>query len=385
MLGGRSLCWHGVVLRIDDHALKKWPDSLKNELIKKEGLYDVIESELTEWKGGKLDQPNNQSEEHFLEGFARDNEWKIVPQVAKSYKKLGRRVWNSYSPLTAWTKQDLSRYQNQDLPKIHPGCLVSSIEKNTRNGVFTCHCTTRQYPDYSIRAHHCVLAAGTLENTRLHSSILHGESNRVYPYLHDHYVHGALIRLPENKIKLLSKDDRIFVMKSYPSLRGNLFLEVHADFRNHPTLDLWWKSEQELTTKSFVEIKKDNLGDTKGVIDSELAVKDMERISDQRGIIQAYLRSIGIDEIDHFFGDYDNGVKFLGNKQRGFYLNRLGTADHEAGTMPYGSVFDENGESVDISNLYLVGAAGFPASGYANPTLTVFCMARLVGRNICCK
>ena len=43
VLGGRSLCWHGVVLRIDDHALKKWPDSLKNELIKKEGLYDVIE------------------------------------------------------------------------------------------------------------------------------------------------------------------------------------------------------------------------------------------------------------------------------------------------------------------------------------------------------
>ena len=58
------------------------------------------------------------------------------------------------------------------------------------------------------------------------------------------------------------------------------------------------------------------------------------------------------------------------------FVNPLGTVNHEAGTLPFGSVISDTGEFNSIQGLYAVGPCTFPRMGAANPSLTTLALAK---------
>ena len=49
-VGGRSLCWHGVVLPIERVALDTWPRHWSDRLIGPGGYYERVLDELGDWR-----------------------------------------------------------------------------------------------------------------------------------------------------------------------------------------------------------------------------------------------------------------------------------------------------------------------------------------------
>lgn len=81
-LGGRSLAWHGVVLRIEDWALREWPPALVAALDR--DWYPSIEADLEAWMGCSLNRPRDLDDE--LGSRLReltDVEWSLVPRAVR--------------------------------------------------------------------------------------------------------------------------------------------------------------------------------------------------------------------------------------------------------------------------------------------------------------
>jgi choline dehydrogenase-like flavoprotein len=49
---------------------------------------------------------------------------------------------------------------------------------------------------------------------------------------------------------------------------------------------------------------------------------------------------------------------------------------------PSAGVVDRNGEVFEVKGLYVSGAATFPTSGFANPTLTIVALALRLGDHL---
>jgi len=60
------------------------------------------------------------------------------------------------------------------------------------------------------------------------------------------------------------------------------------------------------------------------------------------------------------------------------YSFPLGTENHEAGTLPLGSILDDDHQFRGLAGLYAVGPAVFPRAGAANPALTILALASVL-------
>ncbi|RST25120.1 hypothetical protein EF908_01475 [Streptomyces sp. WAC04770] len=99
-LGGRSLYWHGVILPLEDWALRTpaWPAEVVADLTTAAGgpsWYDRVTADLTAWSGGVLWDPALPARTSF-----GGREFRPLPRACRHLPGTAR--WEAYTALAAW-------------------------------------------------------------------------------------------------------------------------------------------------------------------------------------------------------------------------------------------------------------------------------------------
>ncbi|MFE7812255.1 FAD-dependent oxidoreductase [Streptomyces sp. NPDC057433] len=389
-LGGRSRCWHGVLLPMSRRVLERhWPNDTTDRLLAGgPGSYRAVMRELLEWQrasdGPRPDRTLDDPREE-LKAIWPDLSLETVPQAGWSVDGPdGRLVW-AYSPLMAWARRGLARHVGLDLPRVVSGLRAISVqvEAGSVRGVLL---ATPDGGVREVRADVVVLAAGTLENTRLYAQALAevGDTVTRWPGLNDHVSHGYAIPLPSVLAERWTRSDHRFLRSDHEDeLNANLFMEVHAAGLAAPVLDLWWMAQQEEPFHDEIRFDPPNRaasgGNTAwaGQVTASFSSADEEKISRRDEITGKLLEAlnVGVAE-ERGFVDFEPAAQAaLATGTAHHYVSRLGTTDHEAGTVPLGRRLDFGGRSLSVGNLFVAGPATFPTSGAANPSLTILALA----------
>ena len=390
--GGRPRCWPGVLLPGSRRVLERhWPNDTADRLLAEgPGSYRAVTEELLDWQrtcgDARPDRaPDDPREE--LRALWPDLSLEPVPQAGWSVDGPdGRLVW-AYSPLMAWAHRGLARHAGLELPRVVSGPRAISVlvEAGSVRGV---RLATPDGGIREVRADVVVLAAGTLENTRLYAQALAeaGDAVTRWPGLNDHVTHGYAVPLPSALAERWTRSDHRFLWSDHEEeLNANLFMEVHAAGLAEPVLDLWWMAQQEEPFRDEVRFDPPDrtaLGsgeDTAwaGQVTASFSPADEEEIRRRDEITGKLLEAldVGIAE-ERGLVDFDPAAKAaLATGTAHHYVSRLGTADHEAGTVPLGRRLDFGGRSPSVGNLFVTGPATFPTAGAANPSLTILALA----------
>jgi choline dehydrogenase-like flavoprotein len=118
---------------------------------------------------------------------------------------------------------------------------------------------------------------------------------------------------------------------------------------------------------------RDRYGIPRPVLDWRLSQADLASIRRSEDLLDDELERIGLDRIQHKYGEEDPPVVFEGN------YHHMGTTRMHVD--PRQGVVDPDGRVHGVSNLHITGTSVFPTGGYINPTYTVVALAiRLADR-----
>jgi hypothetical protein len=397
-LGGRSLYWYGVSLPVDSWALHDttaWPREVVRDLVELwrggPNLYDLTRDMLTRWKGDRLETGASDPEKSVAGLTLRP-----TPRAIR-HKASDPSRWYAYSPLDAW--RDPATGEIISIPNgvtIVTGAHVEHIHVEDRVVVGLSVSTGAGVPAIHVPATTVVLAAGTLENTRLAISALIGaevlESPRL-PGISDHIVQGFFLRL--------SIADRIALTRVLPwgssyascelSARSKLFVDVSWQRGDVVMVDVRTTGEQLPDDQNWAECKSDSALPGRLDVHATPSRADWTVIETQRTILQKVWEdiatAIGQRASILDFGAFENpprtnacvlpeAIEQVDMGVPVTWSSYLGVEDHEGGTLPLGDVLTSNHEFATIAGLFATGPSTFPRMGAANPTLTTLALAR---------
>ncbi len=369
-MGGRSLYWRGIVLRLEGFALADWPRELQQALQdgdpESPGGYAGVERRLTAWSGRPLAAPRNASEISWLRRL-RELGLEGATPTPRAARPLDGGFWTAYSPL-------------EEIGSI-PVLSSRSLRGLTgRIGGFE---ATLEGPAgmERVSAAAVVLATGALENARLVSWLTGIE--RPYPIV-DHHSQGWVCVRPEGSASPGNEEASILLGRDQPH-RINRFLEVHR-IGEQTVVDAWTMGEQlpgPTATVRFVSPAQDL------VVSVEPTAADERILADQRSWLLELSGTLGIPLGGEGSAggppDFDAAMK-MALAEPGVavgYRCPLGTIDHDACTLPLGGeLVDVTGELRQLPGVFVVGPCLFPRAGAANPTLTTLALSAHVARQI---
>jgi choline dehydrogenase-like flavoprotein len=226
-----------------------------------------------------------------------------------------------------------------------------------------------------------VLAAGTLENTRIFAQSmdrLAGLRVVEWPGLASKIKHGILTRPAPWMLRAFRAGDLAYLVAEHPHLHANLFLELRDDRLGQPYVDLWWFAEQSPWERATVTFEPARPV-WQGTVACELGKTDLELAAERDGLANRLLADWGCPVADLRHSVFPAKAEAQAALTDGAirYRNQVGLSDHESGTVALGQHLDDNGMSSLIDKLYVVGPAAFPRLGAANPSLTILALADL--------
>lgn len=391
-VGGRSLYWHGVILPIEAEALKYWPAKIVSDLTDKwldgPSLYTQVQSEILAWAEKIYDAD-------FRFKFA-NFEFKIIPQATRIVGDYDR--WEAYSPLSYW-KEDknnnfraipliISGYEAVSLIITDGKCIGARLRDIASNEI------------HHVLADKCVLALGTIENSRLATQALYDLGiliEKKISGLVDHIVQGFNVTIEYNKVsdklKMLidNHPGTLFFSPSLCGERFNLFFTMNkSNFGIE--LEAWTMGEQIPSTHANIAI---NAGAIPLCISCDLGYADNTLIKKEKHELNMFWHEI-CNNIKISFKPLDFQAGFIihartmgdvHNKIRSpsrivnynvptTWISPLGTENHEGSTLPLGGILNDNHEFNKINNLFAIGPSTFPRPGAANPSLTTLALSR---------
>ena len=401
-LGGRSLYWYGVVLPIEAWALTEpwWPAGIVSDLCNSwdggPSLYDRIERKLGEWRSADGEALVDESPSLSLGG----HQLRATPRAIRRSSLTPSR-WYAYSPLDHWRHPDTGEvwrrpsgirfFANLEVLKV----IVSD---GAARGVLVVRADTGECVE--IRSKIVVLAAGTLENSRLAVQALFEAQATEFPRLArlvDHIVQGVFVRLERSQAdRLLTVLRPGSYFAPFEWARSNLFLDVRVMPNGDLLVNLQLTGEQLPSEDSYVECDPSEHFPWDVNIHTATLPKDLAIVAAQQDILRdgwsqlARLSGCPPGILD--FADYNHSQRsnavVLADSARATsvgvpatWASFLGTEDHEGCTIPLGNVLNEDHEFVKIRGLFAGGPSTFPRLGAANPALTTLALAhRLVAR-----
>lgn len=391
-VGGRSLYWHGVILPIEAETLKYWPAKIVSDLTEKwlEGtsLYTQVQSEILAWAEKSYDADYRFKFANF--------EFKVTPQATRTLGDAGR--WEAYSPLSYW-KQDnklrttpriITGYEAVALIIINGKCIGAKLRDMASNEI------------RHVLADKCVLALGTIENSRLAAQALYdsgGLTERKLTGLVDHIVQGFNVTIEHNKVPdiiqtlMESHPDTLFFSPSLCGERFNLFFTINKSDLGIE-LEAWTMGEQIPSIHTNISIATNSetlpisISCNLGYVDNTLIKKEkyelnifwhevcnnakipFEPLDFQAGFI-IHARTMG-DVHNHM----RSPSRIVNYNVPITWVSPLGTENHEGSTLPLGEILNDNHEFKKINNLFAIGPSTFPRPGAANPSLTTLALSR---------
>ncbi|GAU67184.1 putative flavin-containing monooxygenase [Streptomyces sp. NBRC 110611] len=361
-VGGRSLYWRGICLRVEDDVLREWPDEVRRALLgtgDDPGLYAHIEAALRTWCGGiQLTQARTTTEAEMVKELAGLG-YPAVP-TPRAIRTLGQGRWEAYSPVT-------------DLPseRILAGHRVSAVRK--RPGGYSLVLDDGDGP--ALAARHVVLCAGTVGNIELVDGLLHGRGREPRRYsLVDHVACGMLVVDSHGRHEAM--ESSVYAGFDAPS-RSNLIVERQRHGEG-VLLDAWAMGEQPPEATSTVLA-----GDATSVTLEPAARAALDAVRrDQRHLLGELARRTGLTT--RFREEYVSFDEALARAEAEpgtavSYDATIGELDHESGGLPLdGEHVDVNGQLREAPEVAVAGPCLFPRAGAANPSLTTLALARYV-------
>jgi len=407
LVGGRSLFWARQSFRLSDFEFKagdlegnglNWPISLADL----DPYYSRVE-EIFRVAGRKEGWPE------FPDGNFIETNYGSDSETIKRLAELGKQRGMKFSKMRSSTGQNgLASSVNLLLPdamatgklEMVSNAIVREIStsKDTGlvNGAYFVDRHSRR--ERHVKARVVVLAAGTLESTRLLlNSGIANSSGVLGHYLHDQiYGISVVSSVPEARdgqrpqglmggsafiprFRNLKKEDKRNFIKGYcvlissgGSASPNMFADYGEELQKK--LDHYAGScvsgsifgERPARFENHARINK-NVSDAWGIPVLHIEVKDgdneLNMAKDAANTIEELFHAAGWDIIsktDRFYPP-------------GYSIHEVGTC--RMGDNPKTSVLNKYNQSHDIKNLFVVDGSAFVTCGWQNPTMTILALS----------
>ncbi len=389
-LGGRSLYWHGVVLRVADRILRDhWPASVASELMCSfqdgPSLYERVLAELVVWgprPNRSVPPPSVSLGPYCLQ---------LVPRAIQSHPTLPRR-WRAYSPLDRLVRDSPSHVTVLeatqalrllcDASGVH-GALVSDSRGKERE----------------VLSPKVVLAAGAIVNGALVAAIREDPTSCALrpsgPT--DHLVQGFTARIDSNEMidgiyYMPLSDDEVSSQED-----ANLFIELSSSDDGR-VMEVWVCSEQVQSRQSELRVTE-GIGGTDlpyGIeLSASLSSRDLREVARQRDVLQDVwnhlARALGVAASRLSFAEFGSQHSGVpdGNKRAALaprepapWASPLGTEQHEGCNLRLGEELTGDAAVRGRSGLYVAGPSTFPRMGAANPALTTLALAMRLAHHL---
>ncbi|GAB3058288.1 GMC family oxidoreductase [Micromonospora schwarzwaldensis] len=390
-LGGRSLYWHGVILPIEPWALASppWPATVVTDLTESwnggPGLYERVSDDLARWRSEVPAPPPPPP--LTVAG------WRLQP-TPKALRPAGRAGWEAYSPLSYWTTPGRAPSTRFRTDARVLGVLVDDGRAVGVRVVDGAGHTG------DVRCDTVVLAAGTIENSRLAIQARHDvgvSSGSELSGLADHIEQGIMVvldvdRLPPAiaELALADSSHQMPVAGSRTRLFTRFYPLTGSDGKR-VVLEAFATGEQVSDSYASVRCRVDARWPWPTTVHAGLSPADRDVVEEGRRILTAFWQDlaalVGLPPGDVSFPSFDDPDRTVADVLLGLggdvevgtptgWCSLLGTVDHEGGTLPVGGLLDERQEFRDIRGLYAVGPSTFARSGAANPSLTTLALSR---------
>ncbi|WKB56163.1 NAD(P)-binding protein [Eleftheria terrae] len=381
-LGGRSLCYHGVMLPIEPSALESWPAAWQERLSGPDGLYRQLQEEFTrEFPEMTQRQPIGMPLLH-------------VPQAAVVTES---GAFSSYSPLyhlEPFIRDGMIRIKKATIAKVenrtHGFRLIDGMGRTVDQESFD----------------KCVLSASAIINNRIISTSL-GRSTTAH--VTDHYCIGIAVKTRFGKrvadfrhemlwhgfAKQHDLNANIFVVERPNLDSGDRLLLLMAVMEQNPQLGAFSQLHCHVgREQSSLEIESHH---SDAVIDNynRLGRQIVEFACEQLSADLAPLFDTLAERSGAFFGSKEVStlglaLEGLGSSERSNVYARFafpyGSYEHESCTHPIGGTGEialaDSLEVTALPGVYAVGPGAFPRLGIANPALTICSLSRWLASNI---
>lgn len=382
-LGGRSLCYHGVLLPIESDALADWPAECVDALVGPGGYYERIMQRLKP-SYPELHPEGAPAAPLAALGFRR------VPQAARFCGETGR--FEAYSPLVAVhrlatnSQVRISRGTVQRLRSMRSGrWLVDVIGAGGQTA------TTGPFDA-------CVLACSAIENVRILSATL---DRALTTQITDHFALGTLVRLPPGPPLEPFRHSMLWAgYRRLPELAANVFVHEAAPVlpSGDRILDICAVVEQSTSRGGYSALTVERRADDRPAsvhINGRIAEADRCRLGAVSRTVVDLARRLSAGELLALDGgpddepSYDSALERILGGAAGRYARYAfpyGAFEHESCTHPLGADgpigVSSACEVQELPGVYVVGPGSFPRPGAANPALTVLALSQAVAESI---
>jgi choline dehydrogenase-like flavoprotein len=394
-VGGRSLYWHGVTLPMDAWALESpaWPRAVVHDLtVSWDGgapLYSRLDRELAVWAKG----PGASTLGGARDVCFGDYEFCQAPLAVRRYTQDPAR-WEAYSPVEFWRGRPTGSARTVLVPSTRAlgllltGDRVSGVRVQTGSSVRT------------IAAQRVVMAAGTIENSRLAIQALADSGQSAEPSLAglaDKVAYGftaaiAMGALPTDFAQAASRGAFCF-RACEPWLRSNMFLSMYCNASGVAVLDVWLLGEQSGDPAGQLRCDASAPWPWPVRLDAVLGDDDRRLAALQQAelnrVWNQFVQVAGLSYRPLRFppghGSANLPDVLLGPRSATAaaepvtYSFPLGSEQHESGTTPFGRVLADDHQFHALRGVFAAGPSAFPRAGAANPTMTILALGRRLG------
>jgi hypothetical protein len=346
-------------------------------------LYQLALEEVEQWLRQAIPSPGRT----FTLG---GREFTEAPRAVRVV--AGGSGWEAYSPLDGWPEsvEILCDCHALEVLADEHGVQGLVVEKDGGRQV--------------IRTRNAVLAAGTVENSRLVIQALRrvDESAPVeLTGLVDKVAQGFVAAFdpataPES-IRGAAQPDGLFLCRADSSLRSSLFVRTYVNEHGLLVVDCYCMGEQTPGPHGRVWCEPGPRPPWPVFVAGRLGSADEVLVQHQRHeLARLYEELSGAATIaggglvfEEAFGSADlagrlsagDGLRTPGQAMT--YSFPLGSEQHEAGTLPLGgSIVDDRSRVRAISGLHVAGPCTFPRTGAANPALTILALSARLAAEI---
>lgn len=381
-LGGRSLCYHGVMLPIESSALQSWPADWQQRLTAPDGLYCQLQHEFArDYPEMTQRQPVSASLLH-------------VPQAAT----LETGGFSSYSPLyhlAPFIRDGLVRIEHAAVARIEAGSgglsVIDREGRSRKDGRFD----------------KCILAASAIVNVEIIATSLEKSTTSL---LTDHYCIGIAVkassgeRIAEYRHEMLwhglsehhDLNANIFVVERPCLDEGDRLLLFMAVIEQDPALGTLSSLNCHVSSgRTTLSIESHH---SNAVVDNynRVSIRVVEFASDLLRTDLSPINAIDAEGSGAFFGSggeatLDQALAQLSVAGRSDVYTRFcfpyGSYEHESCTHPIGGkgkvALTETLELTAMPGVHAVGPGAFPRLGIANPALTICSLSRWLASHLC--
>ncbi len=386
-VGGRSLYWGGVLLPVEPWALcEQWPKEVVTELTETwdggPSLYQRVVDDMVGWGAEPPGAPG-------LTLGALD--FDRTPHATRPEPAGG---WSAFSPLAWWEDDGDPRVRRVPILAEHD-VLGVRVDDGRATGVLV---RTEDGEPRELRANRVVLAAGTVMNSRLAIQALAASdaaAPRELPGLVDKISQGFTVafdadRLPD-AVRAAAHDGHVYHRTGTADGRSNQFVRFSEGVNGQVNMDSWTMGEQVRGPHSQVRCTGRDAGEWPWptAVHAPLDAADAPVLATQRRLLgelwseMARLLGVPAEPLRfsprHGSPDLAARLTAVRTPKPLTYSFPLGSEQHEAGTLAFGEVLDEQHQFTAVAGLYACGPSVMPRTGAANPSMTTLALGKRLG------